>query len=41
MLLPSSLPAQAASAIGSSRVAAHFAEILKCCPLDLFAVSYS
>src|SRR5260221_3355860 len=31
--LPSSLPAQAASATGSSRIAAHFAEIPKCNPL--------
>ena len=30
MVLPSSLPAQAASVIGSSRIAARFADIPKC-----------
>src|ERR1035437_5761146 len=33
MLLSSSLPAQAASATGSSRIATHFADIPKCNPL--------
>jgi hypothetical protein len=34
MLLPSSLPAQAASAIGSSTIPAHFADIPKTNPFD-------
>src|ERR1700716_770076 len=34
MLLPSSLPAQAASAIGSINIAAQFAEVPKCNPLS-------
>jgi hypothetical protein len=32
MLLPSSLPAQAASAIGSKKIVARFAKIPKCNP---------
>jgi hypothetical protein len=37
MLLPSSLPAQAASAIGNSRIAARFADIPKC---NSFSIVY-